>query len=116
VGDAREEARKALDRHAWGDALTLLRLTLVPVFVTFLLAGSPGWRIAAFVAFGIASVTDILDGELARRRSSDNRCNLKICRSNRSAAPTICSCDRVLSRSTVVEFVNFQLICQSTPE
>jgi CDP-diacylglycerol---glycerol-3-phosphate 3-phosphatidyltransferase len=51
------------------NALTLLRLTLVPVFVTFLLAGGPGWRIAAFVAFGIASVTDILDGELARRRS-----------------------------------------------
>jgi CDP-diacylglycerol---glycerol-3-phosphate 3-phosphatidyltransferase len=51
------------------NALTLLRLTLVPVFVVFLLAGSPGWRIAAFVVFGAASVTDVLDGELARRRS-----------------------------------------------
>jgi CDP-diacylglycerol--glycerol-3-phosphate 3-phosphatidyltransferase len=51
------------------NALTLLRLTLVPVFVLFLLAGGPGWRIAAFVAFGAASVTDVLDGELARRRS-----------------------------------------------
>jgi CDP-diacylglycerol--glycerol-3-phosphate 3-phosphatidyltransferase len=51
------------------NALTLLRLTLVPVFVTFLLAGGPGWRIAAFVAFAIASVTDVLDGEFARRRS-----------------------------------------------
>jgi CDP-diacylglycerol---glycerol-3-phosphate 3-phosphatidyltransferase len=51
------------------NALTLLRLALVPVFVLFLLAGGPGWRIAAFVAFGVASATDILDGELARRRS-----------------------------------------------
>jgi CDP-diacylglycerol--glycerol-3-phosphate 3-phosphatidyltransferase len=51
------------------NALTLLRLTLVPVFVVFLLAGSPGWRVAAFAAFGVASATDVLDGELARRRS-----------------------------------------------
>jgi CDP-diacylglycerol---glycerol-3-phosphate 3-phosphatidyltransferase len=51
------------------NALTLLRLVLVPIFVLFLLAGGPGWRIAAFMAFAIASITDILDGELARRRS-----------------------------------------------
>ena len=51
------------------NALTVLRLALVPVFVLFLLAGGPGWRTAAFVAFAIASITDILDGELARRRS-----------------------------------------------
>jgi CDP-diacylglycerol---glycerol-3-phosphate 3-phosphatidyltransferase len=51
------------------NALTLLRLALVPVFVLFLLAGGPGWRTAAFVAFAVASITDILDGELARRRS-----------------------------------------------
>jgi CDP-diacylglycerol--glycerol-3-phosphate 3-phosphatidyltransferase len=47
----------------------VLRLALVPVFVLCLLAGSPAWRIAAFVTFGIASITDLLDGELARRRS-----------------------------------------------
>ena len=51
------------------NALTVLRLALVPVFVLLLLAGGPGWRIAAFVTFGIASITDLLDGELARRRS-----------------------------------------------
>jgi CDP-diacylglycerol---glycerol-3-phosphate 3-phosphatidyltransferase len=50
------------------NALTLLRFILVPVFVTFLLTGGPGWRIAAFAAFGVASITDLLDGELARRR------------------------------------------------
>ena len=50
------------------NALTVLRLCLVPVFVAFLLAGGDGPRIAACVVFGIASATDFLDGELARRR------------------------------------------------
>lgn len=45
----------------------MLRLALVPVFVVFLMMGGTGWRIAAFVVFGAASVTDLLDGELARR-------------------------------------------------
>lgn len=48
--------------------LTVLRLCLVPVFVVLLLAGGDGWRIAACVVFGVASATDFLDGELARRR------------------------------------------------
>jgi CDP-diacylglycerol---glycerol-3-phosphate 3-phosphatidyltransferase len=48
--------------------LTILRLVLVPVFVWFLLAGGVGDRSIAFVAFAVASVTDLLDGELARRR------------------------------------------------
>ena len=47
----------------------MLRLCLVPVFVLMLLAGATGWRVAAFVTFGVASLTDLLDGELARRRS-----------------------------------------------
>jgi len=50
------------------NALTVLRLALVPVFVACLLAGGTGWRVAAFVAFGVASVTDLLDGRIARRR------------------------------------------------
>jgi CDP-diacylglycerol---glycerol-3-phosphate 3-phosphatidyltransferase len=50
------------------NALTVLRLALVPVFVTCLLAGGAGGRSVAFVAFALASVTDLLDGELARRR------------------------------------------------
>jgi CDP-diacylglycerol--glycerol-3-phosphate 3-phosphatidyltransferase len=50
------------------NALTVLRLGIVPVFVLFLLEGGDGWRIAAFIAFGIASLTDLLDGEIARRR------------------------------------------------
>lgn len=53
--------------------LTVVRLLLVPVFVAFLVAGgSPGstpWRLAALAAFGAASLTDLLDGQLARSRN-----------------------------------------------
>ncbi|HWG64432.1 MAG TPA: CDP-diacylglycerol--glycerol-3-phosphate 3-phosphatidyltransferase [Streptosporangiaceae bacterium] len=48
--------------------LTVLRLVLVPVFVVFLVEGGTAWRIAAFVVFLIASVTDLLDGRVARQR------------------------------------------------
>jgi CDP-diacylglycerol---glycerol-3-phosphate 3-phosphatidyltransferase len=51
------------------NALTVARLALVPVFIWFLLAGGTSDRAIAFVAFAVASVTDLLDGELARRRS-----------------------------------------------
>jgi CDP-diacylglycerol---glycerol-3-phosphate 3-phosphatidyltransferase len=51
------------------NALTVLRLMLVPVFVVFLVTGGSGWRTTAFVTFAVASVTDLLDGELARRRN-----------------------------------------------
>jgi CDP-diacylglycerol---glycerol-3-phosphate 3-phosphatidyltransferase len=50
------------------NGLTVLRLVLVPVFVWYLLAGGTSDRSIAFVAFALASVTDLLDGELARRR------------------------------------------------
>jgi CDP-diacylglycerol---glycerol-3-phosphate 3-phosphatidyltransferase len=50
------------------NVLTVVRLVLVPVVVACLLAGSTAWRVAAFVAFGTASVTDLLDGRVARSR------------------------------------------------
>ena len=53
------------------NALTLLRLALVPVFLVLLFRDggeAVGARIAAFVVFSFAMVTDRLDGELARRR------------------------------------------------
>jgi CDP-diacylglycerol---glycerol-3-phosphate 3-phosphatidyltransferase len=53
------------------NALTAFRLLLVPVFAVLLVhdsGESTGWRVAAFVAFAVASVTDRFDGELARRR------------------------------------------------
>jgi CDP-diacylglycerol--glycerol-3-phosphate 3-phosphatidyltransferase len=49
------------------NGLTVLRLVLVPVFVAFLVAGGTLSRILAFFVFGVASVTDLLDGQLARR-------------------------------------------------
>jgi CDP-diacylglycerol--glycerol-3-phosphate 3-phosphatidyltransferase len=53
------------------NVLTILRLALVPVFVAFMFAGpadAEGWRIAAFVAYAVAAVTDQIDGNIARRR------------------------------------------------
>jgi CDP-diacylglycerol---glycerol-3-phosphate 3-phosphatidyltransferase len=50
------------------NALTVFRLVLVPVVVACLLAGGPAWRVAAFLAFGLASITDLLDGRIARSR------------------------------------------------
>jgi CDP-diacylglycerol--glycerol-3-phosphate 3-phosphatidyltransferase len=51
--------------------LTMSRMVLVPVFVLALFAHDgtdPVWRITAAVIFGIASLTDRFDGDLARRR------------------------------------------------
>jgi CDP-diacylglycerol--glycerol-3-phosphate 3-phosphatidyltransferase len=53
------------------NALTLLRLLLVPVFVVlFFMDGghSSGWRIWAFAVFAVATITDLIDGDLARSR------------------------------------------------
>nr|WP_268258237.1 CDP-alcohol phosphatidyltransferase family protein [Parafrankia elaeagni] len=52
------------------NALTIMRLALVPVFVALLFAGpdTDGWRYAAFAAYAIAAVTDQIDGTVARRR------------------------------------------------
>ena len=50
------------------NVLTVVRILLVPVFVVCLFAGGTGWRLAALAAFVVASVTDLLDGRLARSR------------------------------------------------
>jgi len=51
------------------NGLTVLRLIMVPFFVLFLVTGGTQWRIAAFGLFGVASLTDLLDGRLARQRN-----------------------------------------------
>ncbi|MCL6537583.1 MAG: CDP-diacylglycerol--glycerol-3-phosphate 3-phosphatidyltransferase [Acidothermus sp.] len=55
------------------NALTVVRLILVPVFAVCFAYGSdarhPAWRYAATAVFVLASLTDRVDGELARRRS-----------------------------------------------
>ncbi|WP_431680749.1 CDP-diacylglycerol--glycerol-3-phosphate 3-phosphatidyltransferase [Kitasatospora sp. KL5] len=51
--------------------LTMLRLLLVPVFVLLLFADGghdPKWRSVAWASFAIAMITDVFDGELARRK------------------------------------------------
>ena len=58
---------------AWNiaNALTVLRLLLVPVFAVVLVHGDghqAGWRIGAWCVFAVASMTDRFDGEIARRR------------------------------------------------
>lgn len=53
------------------NALTCLRLVLVPVFVAALFTEGgtdTTWRLAAFAVFAIAALTDRLDGQLARSR------------------------------------------------
>ena len=53
------------------NALTLLRLLLVPVFVVLFLTDgghASGWRVWAFVTFALATITDLIDGDLARSR------------------------------------------------
>ncbi|MEU4095387.1 CDP-diacylglycerol--glycerol-3-phosphate 3-phosphatidyltransferase [Streptomyces sp. NPDC026673] len=52
------------------NVLTMVRLLLVPGFVVLLLHGDghdPAWRSFAWAAFAIAMITDLFDGELARR-------------------------------------------------
>jgi CDP-diacylglycerol---glycerol-3-phosphate 3-phosphatidyltransferase len=50
------------------NVLTAVRILLVPVFVVCLFAGGTGWRLVALAAFCVASLTDFLDGKLARSR------------------------------------------------
>ncbi|MFB6888784.1 CDP-diacylglycerol--glycerol-3-phosphate 3-phosphatidyltransferase [Kitasatospora sp. NPDC056327] len=53
------------------NVLTMVRLLLVPVFVTLLFADGghdPKWRSVAWASFAIAMITDLFDGELARRK------------------------------------------------
>lgn len=47
--------------------LTLLRVALVPVFMAFLLIDTTPCQITALAVFIIASLTDMLDGQIARK-------------------------------------------------
>ena len=50
--------------------LTILRIVLIPVFVSLLVYRRPG---VALLAFAAAAVTDLLDGYVARRRKMQSR-------------------------------------------
>jgi CDP-diacylglycerol--glycerol-3-phosphate 3-phosphatidyltransferase len=63
------------DVSAWNlaNAVTVFRLLLVPVFLVVLFHGTgmvTSWRIGAWAVFAVASVSDRIDGELARKRGS----------------------------------------------
>src|SRR5207302_2638523 len=49
------------------NALTLGRLALIPVFVGLVLASDEGHSWPAAIVFGVAAITDQVDGFLARR-------------------------------------------------
>lgn len=50
--------------------LTVLRIMLVPVLVVALLGNTPAGDVLAAVVFALASLTDFIDGYLARSRGS----------------------------------------------
>jgi CDP-diacylglycerol---glycerol-3-phosphate 3-phosphatidyltransferase len=53
--------------------LTFSRLLLIPIFVLLFSQPTPERSLAAATVFGIAAITDLLDGYLARRRSEVTR-------------------------------------------
>src|SRR6202034_1570229 len=52
------------------NVLTVLRIMLVPVVVVALLGNTPSGDVLAAVVFALASLTDFIDGYLARARGS----------------------------------------------
>jgi CDP-diacylglycerol--glycerol-3-phosphate 3-phosphatidyltransferase len=55
------------------NALTIARLLLIPVFVGLVLASDGGHSWPAAIVFGVAGVTDQIDGWLARRWHVESR-------------------------------------------
>lgn len=49
------------------NAITLLRIFLIPIFILLLVSPTPFKALAAAAVFGLASLTDWLDGYIARR-------------------------------------------------
>src|SRR2546428_556464 len=57
-------------RMGLANGLTVLRILLIPVFVTLLVDRKPGW---ALLVFSIAALTDLLDGWVARYQGMQSR-------------------------------------------
>jgi cardiolipin synthase len=55
------------------NALTILRLALIPVFIVLVLAADHGYSWPAALVFAFAGVTDQIDGFLARRWHVESR-------------------------------------------
>lgn len=71
MSTAPSESSEPAESTPWNvpNALTAFRCVLVPVFAWMLLAHPDelGWRIATTVVFGLAILTDSIDGHLARK-------------------------------------------------
>jgi len=80
--------------------LTLLRILLTPVFVIFLLSGSPLLLHLSLLVFIIAALTDLYDGWIARRMGN-------ISRWGKFLDPLA---DKVLSSATLLSFVALGLV------
>ncbi|EKX45296.1 hypothetical protein GUITHDRAFT_163365, partial [Guillardia theta CCMP2712] len=59
----------AKDKHLWNlpNVLTMARVLMIPLMVAFLVSSYPGRNVVASVIFAVASLTDLVDGYLARR-------------------------------------------------
>ena len=55
------------------NALTVLRLLLIPVFVVLMLDSEDGYSRPAAIVFAVAGITDQIDGFLARRWHVESR-------------------------------------------
>lgn len=66
--DEATSAVRPVSRWNLPNALTMLRILLVPVFAVLLAQDTVGSRIAACVVFVIAALTDRWDGHIARTR------------------------------------------------
>src|SRR5437016_3741134 len=55
------------------NALTLVRLALIPVFVALVLSSDAGHSWPAAIVFGVAAITDQVDGFLARRWRAESQ-------------------------------------------
>ncbi|HET7481625.1 MAG TPA: CDP-diacylglycerol--glycerol-3-phosphate 3-phosphatidyltransferase [Actinomycetota bacterium] len=51
----------------WPNAITIVRVFLVPVFAVLAYQDTTGARVASLIVFGVASLSDLIDGYLARR-------------------------------------------------
>ncbi|WP_229069334.1 CDP-diacylglycerol--glycerol-3-phosphate 3-phosphatidyltransferase [Actinoplanes sp. DH11] len=65
-------APRVVSLYNAANALTVVRIVLVPVFLALVVVSEmtdPDWRIVACLAFCVASATDFVDGWIARRWS-----------------------------------------------
>lgn len=80
--------------------LTFSRLLLIPIFVLLFSQPTPERSMAAAAVFGVAAITDLLDGYLARRRS-------EVTRLGRLLDPIA---DKLLVLSGLILLVEFQRV------